>query len=188
MQHLRNARDFLTPSRAISEAGNNLITTFQAFNCYAAPHAMWALSSLIRDSTCASCTGCSLKSLDRQGVQGFVFEEERWRHFEGLLTTPRCYSLLFRGWKQTFRYYQPAEPLQGYTVSKGRAGDEPRSGWFQNLCSFHYSTMPASMGSHLINIKLEDRTKRVGGTSTEKSKGKFRKLPRTRVPTYTWFP
>lgn len=73
--------------------------------------------------------------------------------------------------KQTFRYYQPAEPLQGYTVRKGRAGAEPRLGWFQNLCSFHYSTMPASMGSHLINIKLEDRTKRVGGRSTEKVKG-----------------
>lgn len=82
-------------------------------------------------------------------------------------------ATLFISWmrKQIFRYYQPAEPLQGYTVRKGRAGDEPRLGWFQNLCSFHYSTMPASMGSHLINIKLEDRTKRVGGTSTEKVKG-----------------
>lgn len=38
---------------------------------------MWALSSLIRDSTCASCTGCSLKSLDRQEVQVLFFEEER---------------------------------------------------------------------------------------------------------------
>lgn len=50
-------------------------------------------------------------------------------------------------------------------------GLEPRLVGLQSLCSFMYSTLPTSMRSHLINIKLENRK----GRHTERVKGQISK-------------